>query len=325
MATTVDEWKVTTFLSNTFMLAQQKDSRFRSHCDVIGGVTGERVVPDEIVGGASKYRKRTSRAEPTPAGEVTMYRRSVYPGNFDWYSPLRDKIDDFEMIMNPDNAYVQAGSAEVSRAWDDLIIGSNSGFAATSQNPDFYGTGLFGNSYAGHSGTDPVALPTTAWSAATAANKADAYVIDEDYSGTTEGLTPQKLLAVQQVFEAREVLQPGDRIKIAVDSIQRRKLKENILVINKDYTNQMVLDSGEITQWGKFDFIQTERLPWDDANTINLPCWLQRYLVLVTWQDVNGGVIQRTDRSNAWQLYFDWTASAYRRHEEGFCVIKAAG
>lgn len=302
--TNVDRWKVEAYMANTFMTAEQTDSRLTPFSRTTGGLVGEKVMLEDQYGNASDVVEQLGRAEPTGDGTVDHDRTWVHFRRWKWDGPLMDRIDSFQMIHEIESPYRSAGSASIARKYDDLLIAA-----------------IFGARYTGRDGTTTTAFPTTALSGS---NYSAAYVIPVDYEGSATGLTVEKLLVAQTILEAREVLKDGDPIVVGTSAVQRLNLKRQIEVISGDFTAQMVLDSGDLRRWGRFQFARTERLPVDGSSYRRCPIWIPRYLVRAMWEEIEGGIRVRPDRSDATQLYFKFAMNATRSHEEGFVELLAA-
>lgn len=320
---TIDEWKIKQFIANIFLTASQEGSRLAEYVTPMGGLNAEKVNTRDVfvTDSVAEVEERFGRAEQTPIGTGTYDKRWLFKRSWDWFSDLRDKIDDFTTINDPESPWRVGAARKVGQRRDRIILGvKKDGTVDTERN-----FGFFGNAYTGVDGVTPVSLPTTLYSTVAATVPETAYVIDADLTGTANGLTVEKLRAVETVLATREVLMPSDRITMVVRRQQMVNLDREIELNHKDYRELVMKHNMNHWSWGQFDFVRFEALPRTaGTNYRRCPVWIKRYMVLGTWSTAAMTVLSHSHLKNAKQLMLDYAEAATRDHEEGVLEVLCA-
>lgn len=284
------------YTTNVQLLSQQKGSRLINSV-TIGSYVGKQGVPvDQFA--ASVATKRTTRYTPLTPADTVGDRRWVFPSDYDW-DDLIDNIDKLRLLIDPQSSYVQVGTAAMNRAMDDEIIAA-----------------YFGDAKTGVDGATTTSFLSS--------NQVSA---SEGASGAT-GLNVEKLKAGIQLLLANEAWDSDDggRLTCVISAKQNRNLMDEIQIINKDYNgDKMQENSGYVTQWGKIDFIHSERLPTNGSSQRRVPLYPKEGMHLGKWQDISADVSQRKDLAGLpWQVYLYGTFGSTRLEEKKVVEIPCA-
>jgi len=284
------------YTTNVQLLSQQRMSRLRGSVTT-GTYTGKQGVPvDQFA--PTVAQKRTTRYPALTPIDTQTDRRWVYPSDYDW-NDLIDSIDKLRMLIDPQSSYVQNGTSAMARAMDDEIIAA-----------------FFGAAKTGSDGST-----TTNF---LAANQVSA---SEGASGAT-GMNVEKLKAGIQLLLANEAWDPssGSRISCVITAKQNRNLMDEVQVINSDYNGEKaVVNDGFVMQWGKVDFIHSERLPLNGSSQTRVPMYVKEGMHLGLWQDISSDVSQRKDLAGLpYQVYLYGTFGGTRLEEKKVVELPCA-
>lgn len=276
------------YTSNVQLLAQQRASRLRGSV-TIGQYTGKQGVPvDQFA--PTVAQKRTTRYPALTPVDTQTDRRWVFPSDYDW-NDLIDSIDKLRMLIDPQSSYVTNGTSAMTRAMDDEIIAA-----------------YFGTSKTGADGSTSTTFP------------ASQQVSASEGSSAATGMNVEKLKAGIQILLANEAWDPssGDRITCVISAKQNRNLMDEVQVINADYNGEKaVVNDGFVMQWGKVDFIHSERLPNNGSSQARCPMYVKQGMHLGMWQDISADVSQRKDLAGLpYQVYLYGTFGGTRIQEK---------
>ena len=272
------------------LLLQQRGSRFRSTV-MEGHYRGKAAKAVEQIGAVSA-QKRTTRHGDTPLIETPHAARWVYPTHYEW-ADLIDDQDKLEMIVELTSPYSINGAAAMSRAIDDEIV------------PAF-----FGASRTGENGSDTTPFDTN-----------QTVAVDEGATGAT-GLNVAKLRAAKKILMANEVDIDSDPLFVALTAEQHDDMLNEIQAVSLDYNTKPVLVDGRITSFMGFNFVHSERLETDGSGYRRCPAWSKSGMHLGVWNDIEGRVTERDDKSFATQVYVRGTFGATRAEEGKVVEIK---
>ncbi len=276
------------YTTNVQLLSQQRMSRLRASVTT-GTYVGKQGVPVDQFAPTVAQRRTTRYPALTPVDTQTD-RRWVFPADYDW-NDLIDGIDKLRMLIDPQSSYVQNGTAAMNRAMDDEIIAAFFGVAKT--------------------GVDGATSTSFL-----AANQVSA---SEGASAAT-GLNVEKLKAGIQLLLANEAWDPssGERISCVITAKQNRNLMDEVQIINSDYNGERaVVNDGFVMQWGKVDFIHSERLPLNGSSQTRCPMYVKTGMHLGLWQDISSDVSQRKDLAGLpYQVYLFGTFGGTRIEEK---------
>lgn len=287
----------TQFTQNVMLLSQQKGSRFR-RASTEAPYTGKQGVPVEQFLATTAQRRTTRYPALTPV-DLQSDRRWVYPADYDW-PELIDSIDRLRMIVNPDDAYVQSGAAAMGRAQDDEWINA-----------------FFGTAKTGVDGTTAVTFPS------------GQQVSASEGASAATGMNIEKIKAGIQILLANEAFDPqaNDPIFVGITAKENRALMDEIQIINSDYNSRekAVIADNFLMQWGRVQFIHSERLPTNGSSQRRCPMWVKEGMHMGIWQDQITKISERNDLGgNPWQVYMYMTVGATRLEEKKCVEIPCA-
>lgn len=284
------------YTTNIALLAQQKGSRLASSMTV-GSYVGKQGVPVDQFAPTVATKRTTRYPSLTPADTQTD-RRWVFPSDYDW-NDLIDNIDKLRMLIDPQSSYVVNGTAAMERAKDDEIINA-----------------YFGTAKTGSDGSVSTTFP------------ASQQVSASEGASAATGLNVEKLKAGIQILLANEAWDPssGDRITCVISAKQNRNLMDEVQVINADYNGEKaVVNDGFVMQWGKVDFIHSERLPLNGSSQTRCPMYTKSGMHLGLWNDISSDVSQRKDLAGLpYQVYLYGTFGSTRIEEKKVVELPCA-
>ncbi len=272
------------------LLLQQRGSRFRAAV-MEGHYRGKAAKAVEQIGAVSA-QKRTTRHGDTPLIETPHSARWVFPTHYEW-ADLIDDQDKLETIVELTSPYSINGAAAMSRSIDDEIV------------PAF-----FGDSRTGENGSDTTAFDTN-----------QVVAVDEGATGAT-GLNVAKLRAAKKLLMANEVDIDNDPLYVALTAEQHDDMLNEIQAVSLDFNTKPVLVDGRITAFMGFNFVHSERLDVDGSGNRRCPAWAKSGMHLGVWNDIEGRVTERDDKSFATQVYVKGTFGATRAEEGKVIEIK---
>ncbi|NBN64131.1 phage capsid protein [Pannonibacter tanglangensis] len=275
------------FTTNVELLLQQKAPRFMGTVSM-ASYTGEAA---QVVKqfGTVEFQERTGRGEDTNFSDIAHLQRWVYPTFYDLALPV-EKIDELQMLGSPQSPYVEAMRAAYARRWDDVVISA-----------------FFGVSRTGKNGADSTNFNT---------NNAIAVTAGSGSSAT--GLTLEKLIRVRELMKKRDVDLSVEQAYIACSAQQISDLLRTTEVTSADYANLKRLESGEVSRFMGFEFVQTERLPTKivGSDTVRrLPVWVPSGVHLGTWNGLTTRISERPDKKYITQIYMDCGMGSCRTQE----------
>lgn len=271
------------------LLVQQRGTRFRSAVseDSYKGKAAKAV--EQI--GAVAAQKRTTRHGDTPLIETPHAARWVFPSHYEW-ADLIDDQDKLEMIVELTSPYAINGALAMGRAIDDEIV-----------------TAIFGTNKTGENGSDSTDFDDT-----------NMEVDVNEGSAGNVGLSVAKLRAAKKRLMANEVDLEMDPLFIAVSAEQHDDLLAEIQVTSKDFNEardgKPILQEGRIMRFLGFNFIHSERLPVTSTPYRRCPFWVKSGMHLGIWNDIQGRVDERADKSFSTQVYVRGTFGATRTEEK---------
>ena len=261
---------------------QQQESRLRDLVDV-DTLKGKEGFYDFI--GATDMVEKLTRHTDTPLIDTPHSRRKIFAWVFQW-ADLVDDMDVAKTLINPTNAYMQAGLMAAKRRFDRLIIDASNG-----------------NSYTGVDGATSVALPSTQ------------KVTIQVGAAADTGLTVAKLRAARKIFRANEV-DPSEPMFMLVNADMLDNLLADVKVTSRDYVDVKALVDGNIDTFMGFKFVHSEFINLDSNSNYSGIAWCKSGLKLAIAQDIKTNISVRADKSNAVQPYIEIQAGATRMDEK---------
>jgi len=274
------------FEGNIRLLAQQKASRFRGAVRV-ENINGEEAFFDQV-GSVSATLKETRHGN-TPLVDTPHSRRQVSTATYE-HADLIDVSDRVRLLVDPGSTYSQAFAGAFGRAMDDVIIAAADGDAKTGK------TG------------------STTTSFDSGFNVAE----------STTGLTTAKVMAAKQLLDENENEGPYFLATTAeqVKDLLTEEIPEMAYApaANGDFATKMGLMTGELSQWGGFNFIRSERLT--KVSTVrSCLAWTKNDLLLGIGKDITARISERSDKSYSTQVFMTADFGATRMSETGVVEI----
>lgn len=291
------------YKNNIYMLSQQKETRLfnkaRQESQNSEADFYERI-------GAVDAVEVTGRHGDTPIMNTPHSRRMVTLSDAE-YGDMIDKLDRVRLLIEPQDAYVQAAVMALNRYKDDIFIAA-----------------ALGNAASGKTGTTLVALPSTQKVAC--------------FDGTTTtgvNLNVETLRKVKAKFWSNEV---DDMIPLhmAVTGSQLESLLGEEEVTSSDYNTIKALVAGEVNSFMGFSFTQIERLVRSAtditytvtngvvgagtgtitaANSRRCIAWAEDGMLSSTGMDISVNVGPRADKRYGTQVYVVESVGAVRMEE----------
>ncbi|HEY9791442.1 MAG TPA: phage capsid protein [Candidatus Obscuribacterales bacterium] len=217
---TIQQHWVNSFSDTVFELAQQTKARLRELCEF------------EPIVGANRFLDRVGSVD---VQDINTRSPEIVPSDLQWdrrlATPNRvgvaffvDRRDIERVLTDPKSTYAKRAAQALERDFDRTCISSLAATVFTGQN-----------------GTTPV----------TAATDGVATV------DGTPGFTYDLMLQVDQNFQAYEIgTEVGLRKFLLISEQEHAQLMKEGELINKDFTDRAVVDSGKIKQVMDFDVVQ---------------------------------------------------------------------
>tara|TARA_R110002096_G_scaffold193685_5_gene375505 strand:+ start:1609 stop:2481 length:873 start_codon:yes stop_codon:yes gene_type:complete len=269
------------YSSNVTMLSQQMGSKLRGSVDV-ETINGKNAFFDQV--GVTSAQLRTSRHGDTPQIDTPHSRRRLSLADYEW-ADLVDDVDKVRMLVDPTSSYAKAAAAAMNRSIDDVVI-----------------TALNASAQTGVSGATGVALPSTQKFAT---------------GQQSDGLTIAKLLAAKKTFDLNDVDSSIKRY-IVCGPQQIEDLLGTTQVTSSDFATVKALATGDVNSYLGFEFIVSNRLPFDATNTDDrlIFAYTEDAIKLGIGKDVSAKITERADKSYSTQVYYCMSLGAVRMEEK---------
>lgn len=281
----VDNTLKTQFAETMHILAQQKMSRLRSHCEMVD-MRAEDYAYDSL--GQVEARELTGRLNLTEFDDIDHHRRQIQKRHFVVTLPI-DKMDVAGALSDPRGRYAAACTAAMERAFDRVIYDAMFATVNTGRN---FGT------------------PVTA--------TADG-VLTVDASGAA--ITLAKLLAIKQNFLDNEVnVDEEVQILMGVSGDEHTSMLQIDQLVNRFYTDQLRLENGRIRTAVGMDVIifgANARTPLlnvgaDGASKRRCFAFAKGGIAAGVPQDWQIEIDKRTDYVGVWQVQITGVVGAVR-------------
>lgn len=277
------------FKRNFQLLCQQKTSVLRNAVRE-ETLTGEDDFFDQI--GAAEGADITDRHGDTQYAVTPHSRRKCSAIPWEW-ADLIDKPDKVRMLGDPQSDYVKTAVAAANRRIDDHIIGA-----------------FFGTAYTGKTGTTAVTYPTSA-----------TYVVPVNLSGSTEGMTLNKLIRARKLLLALNN-EPDANYHICISPYQLDDLLKITQIGSADYNTVKALMAGEIEKFMGFTFHVSNRLLTDGNGYRRLPCWAEDGVLLGVSADQDVMIDVLPQKRHSTQVRVSIDMGAVRMEEAKVVEIK---
>jgi len=269
------------YSSNVTMLSQQMGSKLRGSVDV-ETINGKNAFFDQV--GVTSAQLRTSRHGDTPQIDTPHSRRRLSLSDYEW-ADLVDDTDKVRMLVDPTSSYAKAAAAAMNRSVDDVII-----------------TALNASASTGVAGATGVALPATQKFAT---------------GQQSDGLTVAKLLAAKKNLDLNDV-DPSLKRYIVCGPQQIADLLAITSVTSSDFNTVKALAMGDVSSFLGFEFITSNRLPFDATNTDDrlIFAYTEDAMKLGIGSDIKANITERADKSYSTQVYYAMSLGSVRMEEK---------
>jgi hypothetical protein len=277
------------------------------------------------IGEAEEMVEDTTRYGDNPVSEIPHDNRRISLRHFETGKYV-DPKDLLKVISDPTNDYNTALIKTGKRLRDDFLIekyfadantGKEGGTAVSySRTPDDENdiTIRVGALSAGSS--NPI---TTAGRYTLTGANSEGISVGANFdrsTGTASGLTIAKMQGLRTAMLRVEAIQPEDVIPLLVTSYQIEELLVDETVINNmDTSTRRNLAEGNITVWGGFKFIISERLALSegsDGDERRCMAFLPRALKLTIGEDLKGNIWKDPSKKNITYMHFKQSIGASR-------------
>lgn len=230
----IEQAFVDMYSANVMHLSQQEESRLFMYCRQENH-EGEAKFYDRL--GTSEMKRKEGRNSDVVYSTPDHSRRMVVLE--DWYDAfLVDEEDKLRTLQSPESEYAIMMAASLGRKMDEIII-----------------DGALGNAYGGKKGQTAVSLPSSQ------------KIVAHDGSGLTGvGLNVKTLRAVRKLFKQNEAIKKGEKLIFAYAAQQADDLLASTEVTSSDFAAVKALVDGEVDTYMGFKFVETELLPFTEAN-----------------------------------------------------------
>jgi hypothetical protein len=273
------------YRSNVYHLSQQKGSRLRRSVRV-ETVVGKNAYFEQL--GPTAARKRTSRHSDTPRMDTPHSRRRVALESYDW-SDLVDNEDQVRMLIDPTSQYAEAAAMAMGRSMDDAIIAAADGTA-----------------YTGEAGGTSTAFDTNM-----------IVTVQVRWPGVSAddcGLNVAKILEAKKLLGSNNV-DPDDECFMILNARQIKSLLMDTRISSHDYNEIKPLVSGQISRFGGFNMIPTERIGVDSNSDEKVLFWAKGGILLGVGKDIMTRISERADKNHATQVFASMDIGATRMEE----------
>ena len=281
------------YSTNINLLLQQNGSKL-SGTVMTGMHTGKQASPVDQVGAVEANRVAT-RFAPMGRVDAALDRRWVFPVDYD-LPQLIDTFDKLRLITDLSSAYVQSAVKAMGRKQDYEIL-----------------TALTGTAKTGEQGATSTIF--------TAANE-----VDVATGGANSLLNVAKLRAVKKLMMANHIDFDTEEAYVGLTAADYDALLNEPEVINRDYSSNLVMESGKIKGILGFKFVHCELIEsvLAGTNEVTLPVWVKSGVHLGKWNDVQTSVSKRNDlQGEPWQAYCIQTIGATRLEEKKVYAIES--
>jgi len=285
MSVNIDTALVKGFETGVTMLAQQEGSRLRGAVDVRMVGPGEEFSFDQL--GVAEPQELTTRHADTPISDIPHDRRWVVPKTFA-RAELLDKPDQLKTINDFTNPYTNAIGMGMGRQWDREIIGAALATAKTGKT----------------SSTSTESFDTT----------------NNRIAHGSAGLTLAKINQAAKILRKYEHPKPWYMV---VTAEQIEDVMNDSTITSGDYNAIRLLNAGEISSFGGFEWISTELL--SVASSIrSCLAWSKMSMLLAIEEEAFSEIGPRADKNYSIQVYHRRMFGATRMQLHGVVEVQCS-
>lgn len=284
----VPSWAVEQFSTNIQAVLQYRGSKL-APLVMTGTHVGEQASPVDFIG-AVEANDVTSRFEDMPRTDATLSRRWVVPTDSD-VNQMIDSFDKLRLLANPESQYVENAVRALGRKKDRRILAAF--FAAAK-------TGVKGAGSTAYTTGNTITVSA--------------------YGGTNSRINVAKLIALKELMESQFVDFDNEEVWVGITAKDNSALMNEAQITSQDFNpkDRPVLQDGKVTQFLRFNFVQSELIEsvLAGTNKVTLPVWAKSGMYHGIWNDITTNVSQRNDiRSMPYQAYAYMTDGATRLEE----------
>jgi len=215
----IDPSQIIQFSSDVHTVAQQQERRFKQYVPVMQ-MTGDRFAYDGL--GRVEAREVSGTVVPVSFDSITHTRRLIRRKRFVVTLPI-DASNVAGALFDPQSNYAAEIAKAMNRAYDRVVV--DAAFADVQTGRDFENTVTATN--------DGVKTVTA-----------------------TGGMIYERILEIQQNFFDSDVgVDVNERVFMTITGKEQNQLMQEIEVINSDYTQNYVVDRGQLTSFSRIEFI----------------------------------------------------------------------
>lgn len=277
---------IETFEANVRHLAQQSDTRLRSHITETGKQS-EKHNWDRLAASAARKKVGPRQASPMGGDKNGAYgstdgldwsRRVSIAETWDTGEVVEIE-DPRQMIIDPNSAVTHNLAMNMRRAVDDLIIKAATGVAKDGAGAD-------------------QTFPT-------------AQVIGDG----TGIINLDMILETAEKFYKNDV-DPDEAKVFIIGPTQQRKMMQLLEVTSADYQSMKALSTGKLPNFMGFTWIVSNRLEVPASGQLNCLAFTKKALGMHVAHDIAAKIAERPDMSFAWQFYCVMTMGCVRVEDE---------
>ena len=276
------------FNSTFEMLLQQEVSKLRSLITSKGYKGKEAVAVNQM--GALQFKMPAGRYSPKQFQIAQFTRPWVTPVPRSLTVPV-DEFDLLNSIADPKGVISQSAVAAANRLYDDQIISAALGTTLRGEDTSSQTSETF---------------PTTTSTTTSASAPYGGFLIADTFgSGASTGLTTNKIREMRRVAQHYENNLDAESVCLVAGSQQESDLLGQTLVIDKNFSGGMVVESGRPGMVFGTGMVYSERLQTSSSNTLrNCIGFVKSGLHMGVWKELDTRIDQRVDlESDPWQLY----------------------
>ena len=298
------ELLTTQFTTALELLLQLKISKLRGRVNS-GTHVGKQASPIQQIG-VLEYRQPAGRYSPLVPKEPNYTRRWVFPNDRD-LTVFVDTFDELRTIVDPKGGISMAASAAGNRFFDDLVINAFFGSAST--------------------GVDASNMTTESFTGLGADTTGTMLISSSFGAASSTGMTYPKMVEAVRILEHYMALEDGEVPTVVFGSQQHADLKKQVEFINKMYSDNPLVEEGNVKKIAGCEVVISERLSSsiNGANLRACPVFVKSGMYLGLWRDMTTRIDTRVDlTSQPWQLYSMISAGATRTQLFKVICVNAA-
>ena len=284
MADTITEIYGQQFSDNIIQLAQQTTSKLYPYVMQKTNVNSKQFFQDQI--GKWEMKTKAGRGSDTPSSDPNLKRRMTPMQTFN-DAVLLDHSDDLKIISDPKSSYTVAAGGAIGRQIDDVLIDAMG-------NPAF----------SGETGIVSVPFPTS-----------------QEIVVAGTGLTFDKVKQAKRKLNDKDVEQEDCVFVCSPAGIE--DLLGTVQATSSDYTTLNAIMNGgfDNQSWMGFKWIMSTRLKIDGASVRSNYAFHRNAIVCGTPEVAKVRTDERSDKSYAWQIYYEINLGATRLEEDRIVKI----